>query len=325
MATTLATASAAIDVRALVRKNSALIALLVLVLLVGAKEPGFLSPTNLMEMVSDTTTLFLMAAGATFVIMLGSIDLSIQAVASLASVVVAALLPGWGPWAIPVALLAGALSGLLCGWTHTRLRIPSFIATLAVSGVVVSLSFWFSNEASIGIKNSHRAAWLAWASGQSFGIRHEVIVAACALLLLVFVQRRTVFGRLVEAIGHGARAALASGIKVDRVKLGVFVLSGLFAALAGVVFAARLESGSPTLANEFLLPSIAAIVVGGTALTGGVGGVWQTFLGALIVSVLRIGMTFVGVSVFAQQIVFGVVLVLAVAFTIDHSRIKIVK
>ena len=170
-----------------------------------------------------------------------------------------------------------------------------------------------------------RKPWLAWASGQSFGIRHEVIVAACALLLLVFVQRRTVFGRLVEAIGHGERAALASGIKVDRVKLGVFVLSGLFAALAGVVFAARLESGSPTLANEFLLPSIAAIVVGGTALTGGVGGVWQTFLGALIVSVLRIGMTFVGVSVFAQQIVFGVVLVLAVAFTIDHSRIKIVK
>jgi ribose transport system permease protein len=101
--------------------------------------------------------------------------------------------------------------------------------------------------------------------------------------------------------------------------------SGLLAALSGIVFSARMASGSPTLANEFLLPSIAAIVVGGTALTGGVGGVWQTYLGALIVSVLRIGMTFVGINVFAQQIVFGVVLIVAVAFTIDRSRIRVVK
>jgi ribose transport system permease protein len=321
----MAARSAAIGIRALARKHAALIALIVLVLLVGAKEPGFFSFNTLMVMVSDTTTLFLMAAGATFVIMLGSIDLSIQAVASLASVVVAALLPGWGAWAILAGLFAGVLSGLLCGWAHTRLRIPSFIASLAVSGVLATLSFWFSNEASIAISQGNRDTYLGWATGQSLGIRHEVIIGVTVMLLLVFVQRKTVFGRLVESIGHGELAALASGIKVDRVKIGVFVLSGAMAALSGVVFSARMASGSPTLANEFLLPSIAAIVVGGTALTGGVGGVWQTFLGALIVSVLRVGMTFVGVNVFAQQIVFGVVLVLAVAFTIDRSRIKVVK
>jgi ribose transport system permease protein len=311
--------------RHMLRRHAALVALVALTLLVGLREPGFLRPETMMVLVSDTTTLFLMAAGATFVIMLGSIDLSIQAVASLASVMIATMFPGWGPWAIPAALLAGAACGLACGWSHTRLRIPSFIATLAVSGVVVSLSFWLSNEASVAITQVHRDAWLGWATGQSLGIRHEVYVGFGALLFLIFVQKATVFGRLIESIGHGELAAIASGIRVTRVKLWVFVLSGLLAALSGIVFSARMASGSPTLANEFLLPSIAAIVVGGTALTGGVGGIWQTYLGALIVSVLRIGMTFVGINVFAQQIVFGTVLIVAVAFTIDRSRIRVVK
>lgn len=315
----------AIDWKGLVRRNAALVALLVLVALVGAKEPGFLRFDTLMVLVSDTTTLFLMASGATLVIMLGSIDLSIQSVASLASVIIAVLLPRWGWLAVPVALMAGAACGLTCGLSHTRLRIPSFIASLAVGGIVLSLAFWFSDAAQIAIAQSGRDAVLGWATGQSLGLRHEVFVGLIALAALAFVQRRTVFGRLVESIGHAERAAHASGIRVERVKLGAFVLSGLMAALSGVVFSARMASGSPTLADEFLLPSIAAIVVGGTALTGGVGGVWQTYVGALIVSVLRVGMTFVGVSVFAQQIVFGLVLVLAVAFTIDRTRVRVVK
>jgi ribose transport system permease protein len=314
-----------LDWRALLRRHAALVALAVLVLLVGLKEPGFFRFDTLMVLVSDTTTLFLMAAGATLVIMLGSIDLSIQSVASLASVIVAVMLPRWGWIAVLAALLAGPACGLAAGLAHTRLRIPSFIATLAVSGIVLSLSFWASNEASVAIQKSGRDAWLGWATGQSLGIRHEVFVGMAVLVVLVCVQRMTVFGRLVESVGHAEHAAYASGIRVERVKLGAFALSGLMAALAGVVFSARMASGSPTLADEFLLPSIAAIVVGGTALTGGVGGIWQTYVGALIVSVLRVGMTFVGVSVFAQQIVFGIVLVLAVAFTIDRSRVRVVK
>jgi ribose transport system permease protein len=102
-------------------------------------------------------------------------------------------------------------------------------------------------------------------------------------------------------------------------------LSGTMAGIAGVVMAARLGSGSPTLANEFLLPAIACIVVGGTAITGGVGSIWRTFIGALIVQVVRIGMTFIGVSAFAQQIVFGFILVAAVAITMDRSKIAVIK
>jgi ribose transport system permease protein len=116
-----------------------------------------------------------------------------------------------------------------------------------------------------------------------------------------------------------------AGVPVDRVKILALMLSGTLAALAGVVMGARLSSGSPTLANEFLLPAVAAVCVGGTALTGGVGGVLRTLVGALIVSVVRIGMPYVGVNAFFQQIIFGAVLVFAVAATIDRSKIPVVK
>ena len=138
-------------------------------------------------------------------------------------------------------------------------------------------------------------------------------------------SNRTRFGRYSAAIGAGEAAAYASGVKVGRQKVLALTLSGAFAGLAGVVLAGRLSSGSPTLANELRPPAIAAVVVGGTAITGGVGSIWRTLVGALIISVVRIGMTFVGVNIFAQQIVFGVVLMMAVAITIDRSKIPIVK
>ena len=139
------------------------------------------------------------------------------------------------------------------------------------------------------------------------------------------VQAHTRFGRYSAAIGAGEPAAYASGVKVGRQKIFAFVLSAAFAAVAGVVLAGRLASGSPTLAAELLLPSIAAVVVGGTAITGGVGSIWRTLVGALIISVVRIGMTFLGVNIFAQNIVFGAVLICAVAITIDRTKIPIVK
>ncbi|HUG60758.1 MAG TPA: ABC transporter permease [Methylomirabilota bacterium] len=299
--------------------------LVALVIAVGAIDRTFFAPSTLLVLMSDTMTLFLMASGATLVILMGGIDLSIQSVASLTSVIVAALVPEWGWFAIVAAVAGGCLAGSIGGLAHTRLKIPSFIATLAVSGLVVSAAFVISNARSIDIAAANRAAYFDWMVGETAGIPHEIFIGLAVLLALSFVERRTVFGRLVRAIGSGERAVIASGINADRVKLLAFTLSGALAGFAGVVMAGRIASGSPTLANEFLLPAIAAIIVGGTALTGGVGSVWRTFVGALIIAVVRIGMTFVGVSVFAQQIVFGVVLVAAVAATMDRSKVSIVK
>jgi ribose transport system permease protein len=305
--------------------NLTLFVLIVLVLLVGLYDRNFLSASNLLTVSADTMTLFLMASGVTLVIMMGGIDLSIQAVASMTSCILAAYLPHLGFWAVPLAALGGLVAGFAGGFVSTRLRIPSFIATLAVSGVVTTAAYYFSDTRSVNIPAELSATYLGWAVGEFLGVPAEIWLGLVFLILLSAVLSLTPFGRLVRAIGMQERAVLASGIDVDRQKLIAYTISGGMAGMAGIVMAARLGSGSPTLANEFLLPAIACIIVGGTAVTGGVGSIWRTFLGALIVQVIRIGMTFIGISVFAQQIVFGILLVAAVAITMDRSKVTVVK
>jgi ribose transport system permease protein len=298
--------------------------LVLLVAVVGALQPVFLQPATLIELAGDTAVLFILANGVTFVIMLGGIDLSIQSMASLASVVVALTLSSLGYLAFALAVGLGAFAGLLSGLAHTRLRIPSFIATLAMGGVLFSTALVTSGERSITLQVSERD-YLQWITGSALGIPNVVVIGLAVLIIAHVLQAHTRFGRYSAAIGAGEPAAYASGVKVDRQKIIAFVLSGGFAALAGVILAGRLASGSPTLATEMLLPSIAAVIVGGTAITGGVGSIWRTLVGALIISVVRIGMTFLGVNIFAQNIVFGAVLIAAVAVTIDRSKIPIVK
>jgi ribose transport system permease protein len=311
--------------KALLQTFLPVIVLILLVLLVGFYDPTFFAAGNLLSVTADTMTLFLMASGVTLVIMMGGIDLSIQAVASMTSCILAAYLPRYGILAIPLAVLGGAIAGFAGGFVSTRLRIPSFIATLAVSGVVISAANWFSATRSVNIPAELRDKYLGWAVGDTLGIPHEIWVGAVFLILLSAILQLTPFGRLVRGIGAQERAVMASGIDVNRIKIMAFTLSGTMAGIAGIVMAARLGSGSPTLAGEFLLPAIAAIVVGGTAITGGVGSIWRSFVGALIVQVVRIGMTFMGVSVFAQQIVFGFILVAAVAITMDRAKVLVIK
>ena len=226
---------------------------------------------------------------------------------------------------MPLAVAGGVIAGISGGLVSTRLKIPSFIATLAVSGVVTSAGYWFSNTRSINISADDRAAYLFWAVGNSLGVPNEIWVGVFFMVLLGGILGLTPFGRIVRAIGSQELAAIASGIDVERAKIIAYMLSGTMAGIAGIIMAARLGSGSPTLANEFLLPAIACIIVGGTAITGGVGSIWRTFVGALIVQVVRIGMTFVGISVFTQQIVFGFILVAAVAATMNRAKIAVIK
>ncbi len=298
--------------------------LAVLVVLVGIFQPRFLDPSTLIQLASDTAVLFILATGVTFVIMLGGIDLSIQSMASLASVIVALTVNRFGYGSFVLAIAVGAMAGLLSGIVHTRLKIPSFIATLAMGGVLFSAALVVSRERSITLDDSGRA-YVDWITGKALGIPNVIVVGLIVLVVAHVLQARTRFGRCSAAIGAGEPAAYASGVQVSQTKVIAFVLSSTFAALAGVVLAGRLASGSPTLAAELLLPSIAAVVVGGTAITGGVGSIWRTLIGALIISVVRIGMTFLGVDIFAQNIVFGVVLIAAVAITIDRTKIPIVK
>jgi ribose transport system permease protein len=307
-----------------IRAAIPVILLLGLVTLIGALRPSFLTADTLLVVMADTATLFILAAGITFVVMLGGIDLSIQAVASLSSVIVAITLSHIGYWAFPATLLVGFITGAFSGVVHVWLRIPSFIVTLATSGLVAAAALLLSQERSITIGETGRA-YLSWITGRPFGIPSVIVVGAVVAVVGIWLQRYTPFGRYSTAIGAGEAATWASGVKVNRQKVIAYSLSAGLAALAGILLTGRLSSGSPTLANELLLPAIASVVVGGTSITGGAGGIGRTVIGALIISVVRVGMTFVGVDIFAQQIVFGTVLILAVAVTIDRTKILIVK
>lgn len=306
------------------RQLMPIVTLVVLVVLVGAFQPAFLEPSTLLGMASDTATLFVLGVGVTFVIMLGGIDLSIQSVASLASVVVALLIVPLGYLAFVIAVLVGAFAGLVSGVAHVHLKIPSFIATLAVGGAAAGTALLLADAQAITLGEYERG-YVHWITGKTLGLPHEVLVALVVLVIGTLVQHFSAFGRYSQAIGAGEPAAYAAGVRVGLHKTIACILSGASAGLAGVILAGRLASGSPTLADQLLLPAIAAVIVGGTAITGGVGSVWRTLVGALIITVVRSGMTFLNVDIFIQQAVFGTVLVLAVALTIDRSKIPIVK
>lgn len=306
------------------RQFAPIATLVILVILIGIITPEFLSVKTLLTLAGDTATVFVLAAGVTFVIMLGGIDLSIESVASFCTVVVAMTLPSFGYLSFVLGVLAGALIGLTNGLMHTRLKIPSFIATLAAMGVWSGLALVITDVKPIQIELKN-ADYLAWISAKTLGIPNAVLIGVIVLLVCLFIQRYTAFGRYSSAIGAGEEATRASGVNVDRYKLIAFVLSGAMAGLAGVMLSGIMSGGSARMADNLLLPTIAAVIVGGTAITGGVGSVGRTLIGALIISVVRVGMQFIGVDVFAQQIVFGVMLVIAVAITIDRSKIPIVK
>jgi ribose transport system permease protein len=306
------------------RQFAPLAVLFVLILIVGVNAPSFATPQTLAIVLADTAVLFMLAAGVTFVILLGAIDLSIQSVASLSSVVLAQTLPRFGLLAFPLAIATGLVFGVASGVVHVTLRVPSFIATLAMGGVASGLALLLSSGRAITIEVGGRAS-AAWVNGSVAGAPVVVILSVAVGLACIAVLRYSPFGRYCVAIGAGEPAAWAAGVNVRRTKIMAFAASGLLAGLAGAILAARLSSGSPSLANQLLLPAIAAVIVGGTAITGGLGGVGRTAVGALTISIVRIGMTFIGIDIFAEQMVFGAVLIMAVAITIDRSKIPVIK
>lgn len=302
-------------------------ALVVLVLLAGTlslANPMFLSPYNLQTILDLTATLLMVSLGQTFVIMLGGIDLSSGAIVSIVSVVFALAVSRWGAWAFLLAAGAGALAGLINGLIFTRARIPSFIATLGTSGIFLSLAYLFSGGAPVQIKPS-AFAYLDLVTGRTLGVSRVYWIAGLVFLVFFLLQRFTPMGRYMLAVGSAERVAFISGAPIERVKTAAMFISGLTSGLAGILLASTLFSGTPGLGLPYQLQSIATVVVGGTALTGGVGGLGQTLVGAVIMSMLSNGMNVAGVNIYAQQIVTGMVVIGGVALTLDRGKIPVIK
>ena len=282
----------------------------------------FLTVNNGLIILQQSAVLLVAAVAMTFVIVSGSIDLSVGSVVALSALAAAALSPEMGVWAILPAVGIGVLCGLLNGLLFSYGKIPSFIVTLGTMVIFRGLVLLYTKGAPVSIADRD---FLLVYTGRSLGIPNAVLIAIVATLVAAVIFNHTVFGREVRAIGGGERVALLSGIRVDRVKLWVFVLCGALCGLAGLLQSARTMAATAQLAQGLELDVIAAVVVGGTPLTGGIGRIRGTVLGVLIIAILSNGMNMTGVDPYLQNILKGLVLIVAVFLTIDRSKISIIK
>jgi ribose transport system permease protein len=305
--------------RRLLLDNGALTALIVLVVAMSALSGDFLTTDNLLNVGVQAAVTAILAFGVTFVIVSAGIDLSVGSVAALSATVLAWSATSAG---VPVfvAVLLAIATGIACGLVNGILisygKLPPFIATLAMLSVARGLSLVISEGSPIALPDSVSHL------GDTLGgwLPVPVLVMVVMGLIAAFVLGRTYIGRSMYAIGGNEEAARLSGLRVKKQKLAIYALSGVFAAVAGVVLAARLSSAQPQAADGYELDAIAAVVIGGASLAGGTGKASGTLIGALILAVLRNGLNLLNVSAFWQQVVIGVVIALAVL--LDTARRK---
>lgn len=290
------------------------LALLASILILGALNPTFLQTENLSAIAVQSVFILIISLGMTFVLTAGAIDLSVGAVMGLsAGLSIFTLQSGGGiVLACLAGLATGAAFGLLNGMLVTRLRLSDFIVTLATMGVASGALQILCYYTPLKSNGDPAFAWLA--GGKLAGLPVPVVIALVLVAGLGLVLTRSAFGRRVQASGMSPAAAGFAGIDVGRTRRLVFVLSGLFSALAGILLASRLSSVQPALGRGYELQAIAAAVLGGTSLAGGKGSVLGAGLAALLLAALSAGLQIVGVDPTWYQVVVGLSILLAVGF-----------
>jgi ribose transport system permease protein len=269
----------------LLQRQGAVVALVVVCAFGAIRYAPFATPENLLNVLRQNSMLGLVALGMTMVILTGGIDLSVGSVLALAGIVAATLSPRGTPVAVAGGLAAGVLLGTLNGLLVTKARIQPFIVTLAMMIAARGVALGVTGENSVHVDRVAKGfLWLG--RGRVAGIPVPVVLAALAFLVGWVVLRYTRFGRYVYAAGDHQDAARLLGLKVDRVLIATYAISGLLSAMAGIVLAGRLGAGQPVAGTGWELDAIAAVVVGGTLLSGGQGGVGSTVVGVLLLGVI---------------------------------------
>jgi erythritol transport system permease protein len=315
----------------------AVIALAVLVIVFSVLSSEFLTTGNLSILVKHAAINAILAIGMTFVILSGGIDLSVGSIAGLCGMVAGYLLNRgltidaagvtiyFDAWLVcMIALAAGMILGAVNGLLIARLRVAPFIATLGTLYVARGLAMLMSNGATFpnlgGSPALNNTGFTQLGNGMVLGVPVPIWLMMGLAAAGAFVATRTPFGRQVYAVGGNERAALLAGVRVSRVKLGVYVISGFCAALVGLIIAAQLGASHPATGETFELNAIAAVVLGGTSLMGGRGTIGGTLVGAFVIGVLADGLVLLGVSEFWQMVIKGLVIVLAVILDQVHKR-----
>lgn len=299
------------------------IALVALLAALSIADPDFLTEKSLTAAVRTSAPLVVLAAGATLVVLCGGIDLSIAALCSLSTVFFAMWLPDLGSLTTLAVIAVAGLIGAVQGIGHVLLRIPSFIMTLGGMSIFSAVALVISDAGPIRVTDREATKWLTlYVAGR---IPMAFVVALIVVAAIALVLRLTPLQSYITATGYSEASARLAGVPVDLVKVGAFVVSGACAGLAAVMLVSRNFSGGPTMADNLLLPAVAAIVVGGTAITGGHGSIWRSLIGALVITLLRVGLPIVGVPSAYEQILYGAIIVAAVALTLDRSKVLIIK
>jgi ribose/xylose/arabinose/galactoside ABC-type transport system permease subunit len=293
--------------------------LLVLCAVLGILTPHFLTVSNFVNIAQQTAINAVIAVGLTFVIISGGIDLSVGSLVAFSGVVMASVLHTGVP--LPLALLVGLLTGFGCGIVNglliTFLRLPPFIATLGMMSIARGAALRYTKGRPIDDFNES----FRWIAGGELGsIPVPILIVVVVYVIAHFALRRTRFGRYAYAIGGNEEAALLSGVPVRFHKTMVYGGCGLLSALAAAMLTSRINSAQPIAGQNYELDAIAATVIGGTSLLGGQGSVVGTLIGALIIGVLRNGLTLINASSFDQLLVIGVVIIGAVAIDLAIKR-----
>lgn len=315
------------------RKNKAvqwtpLIVLITLIIGFSILSPRYFTFTNAINILNQISLLLPIASGLTFVIMMGSMNLAVEGIVAMCGSIMSILVLNnrtdndMGISAVLIILFIGILSGAIIGLLHVKLKLPSFMVTFAFSyiGQGVALLSYGGFPPTINdpvMKQINSMTWM--------GIPMVVWIAIGVFLVLLCIERCTTFGPQVLAVGANEKALRSTGVNVDNIKLKAFIISGLCFAIAGFIAVVRLGRGEAALGKDTLFPAITAVVIGGTPLAGGKGGLINTLVGVLIMAVLQNGMIMLGISPYVQSCVEGVIIVVAVAFTVLRGNKIVVK
>jgi ribose/xylose/arabinose/galactoside ABC-type transport system permease subunit len=319
--------AAKMDVVAIFSRFGAFIFFIALCIVFAILEPAFIKPINIFNVLRQVSIYGLLAIGMTFVILTGGIDLSIGSLLALSGLVAAAvekggtgLLTGAGagqaggyglPAAVAAAVAVGLLGGLLQGLGVSKLKVPPFIVTLGGMSAFRGAALVFSSGQPI---SAFREEYRYWGQGLIGPVPVPVIIFLSFAVVAFIVLRYTKYGRRIYAIGGNKEAARLSGLNVDRLTMSVYIITGFFAGLSGFLLSSRLNSAEQVAGVGYELTVIAGVVIGGTSLFGGEGGIFGTVIGILLIGVLANGLTLLNVSSYYQQIIIGLIIVFAVYF-----------
>lgn len=285
-------------------------------------QPRFLSWRAITAVATDAAPVLMLVMGSAIVILIGGIDLSVATMASFAAVLFVIISPTVGDFGIVVVLGLAAFVGCLQGIIHHRTQIPSFVVSFGTLGILYGTSHYITQATAAQLGPSTIIAFLG---AKSYGVPHGIIAAGFCASVLALTMRFTRLGRDLFAVGCSERAALVAGVRIGRLKAIAFALSSFFAAGAGLLFLSQTGYSSPAMANNYLLPAIVGVVVGGNAISGGVGGIACALVGGLIAVMVRLGTVMLGLNPAFQNILFGVMVLVSVALTIDRQKIGIIK